>query len=172
MAGSEAPASLGIAHLHLQIALGQMGRGDVLRLSRVQYSPTCQPSLSTCMQVQTYKDSGIWRWGDLPLVHGPPTQLPSPAFLLPLSSLKKKSCTYPTILNTAGQSSSIFLREKQSLTAQLHSASLSWKINQHIQVYSLLGGKIQLQVCPDKVSRARWSFQIPITLLVHDQNEA
>lgn len=143
MAGSETPASLGVAHLHLQIAVGQMGRGDVLRLNRVQYSPTCQPSLSICMQVQTYKNSGIWIWGEyLPLVHGPPIQLPSPAFILLLCFLNKKSCTYLTILNTAGQSPSISLREKQSLTAQLHSASLSWKINQHIQVYPLLGGKI------------------------------
>lgn len=33
MAGSESPASLGVAYLHLQIALGQMNRGDVLRLN-------------------------------------------------------------------------------------------------------------------------------------------
>lgn len=47
-----------------------------------------------------------------------------------------------TWLNIAGQSPSTSLRKKQSLTAQLCSASLSWKFNQHIQVYPLLGGKI------------------------------
>lgn len=106
-----------------------------------EHSPTCQPSLNTCMPVQTYKGSGIWIWGDLPLVHGPAMQFPSPTLMLSLCFLKKKLCTYLTILNTAGQSPSTSLREKQSLTAQLCPASLSWNINQHIQVYPLLGDK-------------------------------
>lgn len=88
------------------------------------------------MPVQTYKDTGIWIRGDLLLVHGPPIQFSSPILL------KKKSCTCLTIFNTAVQSPSMSLREKQSLTAQLCSASLSWKINQHNQVYPLLGCKI------------------------------
>lgn len=122
-----------------------MGREDVLRLNRVTQVQSYLPALPEhreCVTGQTYKDSGIWIWGDLPLVHGPPIQFPSPTLTLPLCFLKKKSSTHLTILNTAGQSTSTSLREKQSLTAQLCSASLSWKINQHIQVYLLLGGKI------------------------------
>lgn len=74
-------------------------------------------------------------------MHGPTIQFPSPIFTLSWS-LGKKSCTYLTILNTAGQSPLTSLREKQSLTAQFCLASLAWKINQHSQVYPLLGGKI------------------------------
>lgn len=107
-----------------------------------EHSPTCQPSLSTCMPGQTYKDSGIWIWGAFPLVHGPPIQFPSPTLTLPLCFLRKKSCTYLAMLNTAGQSPSTSLREKQSSAAQLCSASLSWKINQHILVHPQLRGKI------------------------------
>lgn len=65
-----------------------------------------------------------------------------PNIYIVLCFLKKKSCTYLTILNTSAQSPSISLREKQSLTAQLCTAFLSWKINLHIQVYPPLGGKI------------------------------
>lgn len=52
------------------------------------------------------------------------------------------------------------------------SASLSWKINQHIQVYPLLGGKILTPTMSRQSFKSRWSFQILITLLVRDQNEA
>lgn len=61
MAGSETPASLGIAHLHLQIAQGQMCRGDVLRLNRVQYSPVSLLWAPVCRYKPT-KTMGFEYW--------------------------------------------------------------------------------------------------------------